>query len=115
MKPPWEERDDAISVQLAVGFGTVATVSVLLCGALMLLLLRVGGALEEVREDADSAQEALALSLAIREHYLHEAHTVIQRDDTELAPHEDWLGRLQLRARDLSGRLPAADRAHLDT
>lgn len=115
VKVPWDERDDAISVQLAIGFGTVSTVAVLLCVALMLLLLRVGAALEDVRSDARAAQEALTLSLSVREHYLHEAHTVIQRDDTELGPHEGWLQRLQERARSLAERVPAGEREHLET
>ena len=115
VKVPWDERDDAISVQLAIGFGTVSTVAVLLCVALMLLLLRVGARLEEVRSDARAAQEALTLSLSVREHYLHEAHTVIQRDDAELGPHEGWLQRLQERARSLAGRVPAGEREHLET
>lgn len=115
VKVPWDERDDAISVQLAIGFGTVSTVAVLLCVALMLLLLRVGDALEDVRSDARAAQDALTLSLSVREHYLHEAHTVIQRDDTELVPHEGWLQRLQERARDLAARVPATEREHLET
>jgi len=115
VKVPWDERDDAISVQLAIGFGTVSTVAVLLCVALMLLLLRVGATLEEVRSDARAAQEALTLSLSVREHYLHEAHTVIQRDDAELGPHEGWLQRLQERARSLAGRVPPGEREHLET
>lgn len=114
MKAPWNERDDAISVQLAVGFGTVSAVAILLCVALMLLLLRVGEALEEVRSDARAAQDALSLSLSVREHYLHEAHTVIQRDDAEVGVHEGWLRRLHARARDLGARVPVDDRAHLD-
>ncbi len=114
-KAPWHERDDAISVQLAIGFGMVSTVAVLLCVALMLLLLRVGDALQEVRSDGHAAQDALTLSLSVREHYLHEAHTVIQRDDAEIRAHQGWLLRLHESARALAERVPSEDQDDLAT
>ncbi len=114
MTLPLSDEDHAIGFQLAFGFGTIAAVSVLLCFALLLLLLRVGSTLEEVRADGRSVREAASLSLAIREHYLHEAHTVIQRDDEQIPHHTRWLEHLQERASVLQDRVPAGDRAHLD-
>ena len=114
MKARHRDDDHAISAQLAFGFGAVATVSVALCVTLALLLLRVASTLEEVRADGESVREALSLSLSIREHYLHEAHTVIQRDDAQVEPHEAWLERLQRRARALRLRVPESERRHLD-
>lgn len=114
MKLPFRDDDRAIGFQLALGFATIATVAVLLSFALLLLLLRVGSTLEEVRSDGRSLREAASLSLAIREHYLHEAHTVIQRDDHQVAHHEQWLERLQDRATRLQLRVSANARTQLD-
>ena len=114
MIPPWRDEDRAIRVQLALGFGTIAAVSVLLCAGLLMLLLRVGSSLDQVRADGRSLRQAASLSLAVREHYLHEAHTVIQRDNAQVAHHERWLEQLQARAADLQIRVSEPDRAHLD-
>ncbi len=104
----------AIGAQLALGFGTLATLGVALCVALMGLLLRVGATLEEVRADAESAREALSIALSVREHYQHEAHTVIARDDHEMHSHATWLVQLQERARRLRPGVPPEQQARLD-
>ncbi|MCA9608006.1 MAG: HAMP domain-containing protein [Myxococcales bacterium] len=104
----------AIGGQLALGFGTIATLGVALCVALMLLLVRVGTTLEEVRADGETAREALSIALSVREHYQHEAHTVIARDDHEMSSHAHWLVQLQDRARRLRPGVPPEEQARLD-
>ncbi|MAQ13831.1 MAG: aminopeptidase [Sandaracinus sp.] len=105
----------SIGRQLAVGFGSIATVAALLCVGLLFALVRVDATLERVREDGVAAREALSLSLSVREHYLHESHTVIQHDSGQVGPHEAWLVDLQRRARALQAAVPVSERARLET
>ncbi|MBX3270582.1 MAG: HAMP domain-containing protein [Sandaracinaceae bacterium] len=107
-------RDDAIGAQLVIGFGAIAALGVCSCVALMLLLARVGGSLDDVRADAQAAREALSIALSVREHYQHEAHTVIAGDDHEMHSHASWLVRLQERARRLRPSVPPEEQARLD-
>ena len=101
----------SIGRQLAVGFGSIATVAALLCVGLLFALVRVDATLERVREDGVAAREALSLSLSVREHYLHESHTVIQHDSGQVGPHEAWLVDLQRRSRALQAAVPVSERA----
>jgi len=114
MKPSLHDEEHAISVQLVFSFGAIAVVAAVLCSTLLLLVLRVDAALEDVRQDARSVREAFSLSLAIREHHSHELHTILHRDDHEVAHHEHWLARLQHRASRLQARVEPGQAAHLD-
>lgn len=94
--------------QLAVSFGVVGALGILLCGVLLLLVASVSSALDTVREDAESTHLALGLSLAVREQYIHEAHTILEGNATHLHHHDRWVRRAQERASDLEGRSPPA-------
>lgn len=99
--------------ELAISFGVVGALGILLCGVLVLLVGSVGSALDEVQEDAESTRLALGLSLAVREQYIHEAHTILEGNATHLHHHDRWVRRAQEGAEELEGRAPpsAAGRA----
>ena len=94
--------------QLAVSFGVVGALGILLCGVLLLLVASVGSALDTVQEDAESTRLALGLSLAVREQYIHEAHTILEGNATHLHHHDRWVRRAQEGATELEGRAPSA-------
>jgi len=94
--------------QLAVSFGVVGALGILLCGVLLLLVASVGSALDTVQQDAESTRLALALSLAVREQYIHEAHTILEGNATHLHHHDRWVRRAQEGAAELEGRAPPA-------
>ncbi len=99
---------------LAVSFSVLATLGTILCGVLVLLVWRVNGSLDEVEENAAATQQALALSLSVREQYIHETHTILEGNATHVHHHDAWVARATEQARDLEARLPAAEaqRAH---
>jgi len=75
---------------------------------------RVDQTLDSMRESGLHLRESLSLSLDIREHYLHETRTVIDRDLRQVASHEAWFEELQARAAALRTAVQPDERAHLD-
>lgn len=94
--------------QLAVSFSVVGAFGILLCGVLVLLVASVNTDLDRVREDAESTRLALGLSLAVREQYIHEAHTILEGNATHLHHHDRWVERAQRDASELEERAPRA-------
>lgn len=114
MRLPWQVEDRALSAELSWGVGSIALAAAGLAVALLLALWRVGATLEEVRSDAASVREALELSLAIREHYLHESQTVIERNAGQVERHAEWLRHLRARTGALQRRMPPSEREQLE-
>lgn len=89
-------------------------ISGMLCAGLLLLHVRVTAALEATRADGRAAQEALGLALAVREHYLHETHTVIQADRAHVGHHDHWIDDIERRIAELLPRVPDSEQATLE-
>ena len=109
---PGGER--AVTRELIAGFVGLAFVAVIVCVVLMVTLLRVGEKLDRVREDGRTVQEGLGLAISVREHYVHEAHTVIRGDRGEVDTHQAWIEGLRERVADLTTRVPEGERDRLD-
>lgn len=92
--------------QLALSFSLLGTLGTLLCGVLLILVYGVSGSLALVRRDVESTQLALALSLAVREQYIHEAHTILEGNATHLHHHDVWVQRAHAGASELARRVP---------
>lgn len=103
----------AVTRALITAFVAIALVAVIVCVVLMVMLQRVGNELETVREDSRTVREGLSLALSVREHYVHEAHTVIRGDRQQVQPHRDWIVRLRARVADLEPRVPAGEQDRL--
>lgn len=108
---PGGER--AVTRAIAVGFLATAFVAVGACVTLMVLLLRVDAELDTVREDGRAVQDALVLALTVREHYVHEAHTVVVADRHQLSAHHEWIGRVHEQVAALAPRVPPTERGRL--
>ena len=83
-----------ITKQLAIGFGGVSVVSVLMCFVLLLQLQRAGAAVHEMRADEAAIRESAELATAIREQYVHLAHAVIEGDGSHLDHQADWTAQV---------------------
>lgn len=113
--PPDSSRSESgpsLRRQLAVSFSVVGGLGILLCGVLTLLVGSVSAALDTVRDDAESTRLALGLSLAVREQYIHEAHTILEGNATHLHHHDRWVARARREAEALDGREPSPAEGH---
>jgi len=103
----------AVTRALVTAFVAIALVAVAVCVVLMVMLNRVGEELDTVREDGRAVRDGLSLALSVREHYVHEAHTVICGDREQVQAHRDWIERLRVGVAELSLRVPRSERHRL--
>ncbi|MBL4633043.1 MAG: HAMP domain-containing protein [Kofleriaceae bacterium] len=85
-KPP----SRVIAKRVALGFGLVSVVSVVMCGMLISLLGSVSQLVDEMHENDVATSHGLALATSIREQYIHQAHWIIERDDEHLHHYKNW-------------------------
>jgi len=79
---------EVIGRRLALGFGAVSLVAILMGATLVLLLGRVAGSVHTMQRDETAIQESLALSTAVRELFIHQAHLLLS-GNTEHISHYD--------------------------
>ena len=99
-----------IARRLATAFAGMSLVAVVLCGLLLVMLVQVRGAVSDLGRDEGAVRDGLSLALDVREHYIHEAHTVIEGDMSQMGRHGDWVSRIRERAASLAGRVPPSER-----
>ncbi|WP_181197445.1 sensor histidine kinase [Enhygromyxa salina] len=99
--------------RIAASLALLVVIAGLLSAGILALHVRVTAALETTRADGLAAQEALGLALAVREHYLHETHTVIQGDRAQVPHHHDWIADIEHRVSELLPRVPESERETL--
>lgn len=63
---------------------------------------------------AGAARKAVELGQLAREQYIHEAHTLLVRDETHVEHHDAWVGKFQAAIQAFRPLVPAADLARLD-
>lgn len=107
---PRENGVPTLRRRLVVALGSLATGAIALSLALLVSNQRIAGAFADVRRDEAASHDALMLGVAVREQYMHEAHTLIERGRSHLAHHHTWVEQVALAARDLEPRVPAAER-----
>ncbi len=109
MSVPNDHPPRFIARQLAVGFGTVTLVALVMCAGLLFIIADVSGMISDMRDDETSIREGLDLATAVREVAIHIAHSVIEADDSHLDHYEEWREEVAQRAQQLEGRIPAAE------
>ncbi len=112
--PDRSEAPRAIARQLAFGFGLVSLVAVAMCGVLILQLTRVAGLVDSMRHDEDAIRGGAALSAAVREQYVHLAHTLIEGDRSRLGHYSDALARVEASMRAIESQVPADESWRLE-
>ncbi len=70
--------------RIAFAMGSLAFVAVLLSLVLLGLIAEVGEVVGSMRRDEQALHDGLMLGVAVREQYIHEAHTLIESTDTHL-------------------------------
>ncbi len=108
-----QPSEASLGRRIAASLALLVIIAGLLSAGILALHVRVTAALEATRADGLAAREALGLALAVREHYLHETHTVIQGDRGQVAHHHHWIDDIERRVTELLPRVPDAERETL--
>lgn len=100
-----------IGRQLITGFALVSLVALAMCGVLSVLLSDVAHAAQSMRDGEKDVRESLALAMAVREQYIHQAHTIVEGNHSHLTHYRKWVDRVNEHAAALQRALPAEDSA----
>ena len=96
--------------RVAIAMGSLAAVAVLLSVVLLSLVAEVAAVVAAMQRDEQAMHEGLMLGIAVREQYIHEAHTLIERTDAHLDHHHTWVEEVARSAALLHERVPASER-----
>lgn len=96
-----------------LALGSLALAAIALSGVLVYLMAGVAEAFARVREDERASEQGLMLGVAVREQYMHEAHTLIEGTRAHLGHHHAWVEQVARSSRELSPRVPPSERWRL--
>lgn len=103
-----------IAWEMAAGFGVVSLVAVAMSAILLLLLQQVSGLVTGMREQEGAIREGLELATAVREQYIHVAHTLIEGDRSHLEPYACWQENVRAGIERLAPHVPPEERWRID-
>lgn len=112
--PRSSSRAASVGRRVSVAMGSIAVIAIALSVVLLALISLVAGLVGDMRRDELAMHEGLMLGVAVREQYIHEAHTLIERTDSHLAHHHSWVGEVRRSAELLEDRVPADERWRVD-
>ena len=95
-----------IARQVALGFGLVSVVATLMGGFLVFQLLQVGNLVSHMQHDEHAIRHGSELSTAVREQYMHLAHTVIEGNDSHVGHFRALTARVAGLISELKHQLP---------
>lgn len=107
--PPEPTRASARK-RITIAMGSLAAVAVLISVVLLALIADVAAIVASMQRDEQAMHEGLMLGVAVREQYIHEAHTLIERNDTHLDHHHTWVEEVARSAALLHERVPQSER-----
>jgi two-component system, NtrC family, sensor kinase len=100
--------------RLGRSFASVTVVAMITCVVLLLLLARVAGSVHQMQRDESAIRRGLDLATAVREQYIHAAHTVIAGDGSHLDHYAEWVTKVHDGTVALSSIVPPAERWRVD-
>lgn len=103
-----------IATRLGHSFARVVLVATVCCCLLLLLLTQVAGSVWQMRRNESAIRGGLALAVAIREQYVHAAHTIVVADLSHVEHYADWVRDVHSRAEELRSQVPVADHWRLE-
>lgn len=98
-----------IGRQLAIGFGSVSVVAIVMCAMLVLVIQEVAHLVESMRHDESSIRQGIELSNAVREMSIHIALTVIEGDASHMGHYNARREQVRSRIQTLATRLSSED------
>jgi len=112
---PKSRSENIIGQRIAVGFGVVAAVAVIMCAMLFSVIGSVSRLVMDMRGDERAIDESHALATAVREQYAHQAHTIIEATRSHLGHYQKWVEKVALTTATLRPVVPLPQRARLDS
>lgn len=94
------------SRRLGKSFALVTVVATAACMLLLLCLLRVANSVHQMQRDEVAIRLAFGLATAVREQYIHAAHTLIIGDGSHLDHYAEWVNKVQGGASQLRSAIP---------
>jgi two-component system NtrC family sensor kinase len=102
------------SRRLGRSFARVVVVATAACALLLLFLLRVANSVHQMQRDEVAIRTALGVATAIREQYIHAAHTLIIGDKSHLDHYLEWVRKVEDGASELRPRIPDDEQWRVD-
>ena len=87
-----------IGRKLALAFGAVSILAALECVIHVVLIGRVANEVVQMQHDEHSIRESLELAQAVREQYIHAAHTMVTGDRSHLEHYVEWVEKVRVGA-----------------
>lgn len=106
--------DHVIGRRIAVGFGLVAAVAVIMCSVLLSTILSAAHLVSDMRSSEHAIDQSHLLSTAVREQYAHQAHTIIESTRSHLDHYRHGVERVQELVASLRPIVPESERKRLD-
>lgn len=111
---PGEAPPRVIRRQLAVGFGLIAVIATVMCALLLGTIREVSEVVDQMRKEEATIRRGIKLSAAVREQYIHIAHSLVVGDRSHLQHYEQWRRQLADEARALATAAPVEVRQKLE-
>lgn len=105
--------DHVIGRRIALGFGLVAAVALIMCSSLLSVILSASNLVSAMRSDEHAIDQSHMLATAVREQYAHQAHTIIEATRSHLDHYQQWVERVKEIVRVLRPIVPEAERKRL--
>lgn len=103
-----------IGRQIALAFGLIAAVSVVMCAMLFSVIAQVANLVGEMREHEGAIDRSHALATSVREQYAHQAHTLIEGDSSHLDHYQGWTERVASIVATLRPAVPQSEQKRLE-
>lgn len=104
-----------IGRKLAVSFAVVSLLAAAQCIVHVLLIGHVATEVARMQGDEKAIREGLELSKAVREQYIHAAHTIAQGDHSHLDRYTEWVARVRDTATRFARLEPAEEKQRLES
>ena len=101
---------EGIAFQLAFWLSAIAAVALVMCASLLSEVRAVSSLVDDMHRDEEAVRQSLELAAAVREQYIHMAHTMIGGDRAHLDHYEEWHDVVVERVSDLAPLTPAHQR-----
>lgn len=113
LAPPDPPVAPVVSRQLVLGFGLISAVAVAMCAMLVQQVHEVGGLVAGMTADEVAIRDSLDLAMAVREQYIHQAHSIIEGSRGHLEHYDGWVERIQHKLSALQSSVPGAEQERL--
>ena len=103
-----------LAKRLRSSFARVVLVATLCCALLLLLLTKVATSVRQMQHHENAIRGGLALAVAIREQYIHAAHTIVVGDHSHVDHYTDWVRDVSAGANALRPQVPVSEHWRLE-